>query len=94
MLDLWLKFHFGAEHDLRWFEQHGFIIYRRKTVQEAFPRPFLPSRIPVYLGRLLGLKAGVEAMVGEDWGLPGTPATTSRFRTGSPVSRIGRRTAS
>lgn len=65
VLDLWLKFHFGAEHDLRWFEQHGFIIYRRKTVQEAFPRPFLPSRIPVYLEHVLGLKAGVEAIVGQ-----------------------------
>lgn len=65
IIDLWLRFHFGDEHDLEWFRKHGFIIYRRKTLQEAYPREFLPSRVPVYLEHLVGYRSQVEAITKE-----------------------------
>lgn len=39
---------FGPEHGLEWFKAHGFIEQPRST-QEAYPRPFIKGRIPLYL---------------------------------------------
>jgi molybdopterin-containing oxidoreductase family molybdopterin binding subunit len=57
--DRWLKSHFGAERDLAWFREHGFLLYRKKTIEEAYPRPFLEARIPIYLEHLIDLGARV-----------------------------------
>ncbi|MDP2726337.1 MAG: molybdopterin dinucleotide binding domain-containing protein, partial [Dehalococcoidia bacterium] len=47
--DIWGKAWFGPEHGLAWFKEHGFLVSGRKKVEEAYPRPFLKPRIPVYL---------------------------------------------
>lgn len=69
VLDLWLKSHFGEEQGLEWFKKNGFINYRKKKIEEAYPRPFLSSRVPIYLEYLLGLKEDVKAITNEI-GLP------------------------
>jgi molybdopterin-containing oxidoreductase family molybdopterin binding subunit len=46
--DLRAKARFGADHDLNWFKKHGFFISSEKRVEEAYPRPFLKARIPIY----------------------------------------------
>ncbi|MBI2848674.1 MAG: molybdopterin-dependent oxidoreductase [Chloroflexi bacterium] len=48
---------FGPEHGVEWFKAHGFVQWPKK-VEEAYPRPFLKPRIPLYLEHFQ--KAGVE----------------------------------
>ena len=67
--DHWLKSHFGAEQGLDWFMDNGFIHYRRKTIQEAYPRPFLSSRIPIYLEHLLDIGEELKRVT-EEAGIP------------------------
>ncbi|MBI2184582.1 MAG: molybdopterin-dependent oxidoreductase [Thaumarchaeota archaeon] len=38
--------------DLDWIKQHGFVVTREKTVEEAYSRPFHKGRMPVYLEHL------------------------------------------
>jgi anaerobic selenocysteine-containing dehydrogenase len=38
---------FGKEHDLKWFRENGFIRWKKK-VEEAYWRPFINARVPVY----------------------------------------------
>ena len=45
---------------------------REKTIQEAFPRMFLPSRVPIYLEYFLDHKKDVQKVLDElglDWDL-------------------------
>lgn len=47
-------------------------VLRRKTIEEAYPRMFLPSRVPVYLEYLLDHRRDVQAVLDElhlDWDL-------------------------
>ena len=67
--DRWLKSHFGEEQGLDWFRDHGFIHYRRKTIEEAYPRPFLSSRIPIYLEHLLDIGEELKKVT-EEAGIP------------------------
>jgi anaerobic selenocysteine-containing dehydrogenase len=60
--DHWLKSHFGEDRGLDWFRRHGFINYRKKTVREAYPRPFLSSRMPIYLEHLLDIGEALHAV--------------------------------
>lgn len=46
--DRWLSSWFGSEHGLSYFKEHGFLISGQKTLQQAYPRPFLKARIPIY----------------------------------------------
>lgn len=68
--DRWLKSHFGADRGLQWFKEHGVLLYRPKTIEEAYPRAFLKGRIPVYLEHLLPLGQQVRCVTEEagiDW---------------------------
>ena len=47
-MDRWLKYWFGEGHDLDWFKKNGFISWK-KRVEEAYFRPFIDTRIPIYL---------------------------------------------
>lgn len=48
LVDRYLKGMFGPEHGMEWFKEHG-IIRVPKKVEEAYPRPFLKPRTPIYL---------------------------------------------
>ncbi len=67
--DRWLKSHFGEEQGLDWFMDNGFIHYRQKTIQEAYPRPFLSSRIPIYLEHFLDIGEELKKVT-EEAGIP------------------------
>lgn len=58
IIDTWAKSWFGPEHDLNWFKKQGLLISAQKTVEEAYPRPFLKPRIPLYLEHFIN--AGKE----------------------------------
>jgi molybdopterin-containing oxidoreductase family molybdopterin binding subunit len=45
--DAHLKSNFGPEHGLKWFKKHGGMIWPKK-VEEAYWRPFINARVPVY----------------------------------------------
>ncbi len=51
---------FGPDFDLWAPRQSAAAVLRRKTVQEAYPRWFLPSRVPIYLEYLLDHKRDVQ----------------------------------
>ncbi len=63
---------FGDDFELEgYFEQSSYDL-RQKTIDESFPRVFLPSRVPIYLEYFLGHKKDVEAVLKEinlDWDL-------------------------
>lgn len=63
---------FGTDFDLGRFARSSCAVLRPKTVQEAFPRMFLPSRVPIYLEYLLGHKQDVQKaleQLGMQWDL-------------------------
>lgn len=45
------------------FERSSSRMLRKKTVEEAYPRMFLPSRVPIYLEYLLEMKDEVKTVV-------------------------------
>jgi anaerobic selenocysteine-containing dehydrogenase len=57
IVDNWAKSHFGDEHDLAWFKEHGFLSYPKK-VEEVYTTPFGKARIPVYAEHFI--KAGED----------------------------------
>lgn len=54
---------FGSDFDVTAFTDTSCMVLRRKTVQEAFPRMFLPSRVPIYLEYLLDHKRDVQQVL-------------------------------
>jgi anaerobic selenocysteine-containing dehydrogenase len=63
---------FGTDFDMGRFARSSCAVLRPKTVQEAFPRMFLPSRVPIYLEYLLGHKQDVQKVLeqlGMQWDL-------------------------
>ncbi len=58
LADRWMKSWFGAEKGLAWFKEHGTLITGNKKIEEAYPRPFLTPRLPIYVEYFLG--AGEE----------------------------------
>ncbi|MFQ6010748.1 MAG: molybdopterin-dependent oxidoreductase [Nitrososphaerales archaeon] len=67
--DLRAKSRFGPEHDLNWFKEHGFIEIPKK-IEQAYPRPFLKPRIPIYFEHFLSAGKQVKSVskeMGLDW---------------------------
>lgn len=54
----WAKSWWDEEHDLSWFKSRGIFAFAKKKVEEAYPRPFITGRIPIYLEYLK--KAGED----------------------------------
>lgn len=48
MVDLWAKGWCGPDHGLDWFAKHSLLRTREKRIEEAFSRPFLKAKIPIY----------------------------------------------
>jgi len=63
---------FGKDFDLASLTETSSSVLREKTIQEAFPRMFLPSRVPIYLEYFLDHKKDVQKVLddlGLDWDL-------------------------
>lgn len=63
---------FGDAMTLGGFTKTSATVLRDKTTQEAYPRMFLPSRVPIYLEYLLDHRRDVQAVLDElhfDWDL-------------------------
>jgi anaerobic selenocysteine-containing dehydrogenase len=63
---------FGPDFTLASFTKASAAVLRKKTVQEAYPRMFLPSRVPIYLEYLLDHRRDVEEVLrqlGLEWDL-------------------------
>jgi anaerobic selenocysteine-containing dehydrogenase len=63
---------FGPDFRLEDLRTTSASVLRKKTVQEAYPRMFLPSRVPIYLEYLLDHRSDVQAVLdtlGFDWDL-------------------------
>lgn len=56
---------FGPELDFKQFTQTSSKILRDKTMQEAFPRMFMKSRVPIYLEYFLDHKEDVKKVIDE-----------------------------
>jgi anaerobic selenocysteine-containing dehydrogenase len=54
---------FGADFDTWAPRESSCAVLRKKTIQEAFPRYFLPSRVPIYLEYLLDHKRDVKQVL-------------------------------
>ncbi|MFC1671145.1 molybdopterin-dependent oxidoreductase [Spirochaetota bacterium] len=62
----------GDDFGLDKYNEKSSYDLREKTVEEKFPRVFLPSRVPIYLEYFLGHKKDVQKIVDElklDWDL-------------------------
>lgn len=55
----------GDDFDIEAVTQTSCFITRDKTLAEAFPRPFLTARIPIYFEHLLGARDEVKAVADE-----------------------------
>ena len=60
LMDRVLKYYFGPEHGLEYFKEHGSISWP-KQVREAYWRPFINARVPIYQEHLARLKPHVMA---------------------------------
>lgn len=49
LADRWFKSWFGPEKGLEWFKEHGTLVTGEKKIEEAYPRPFLTPRLPIYV---------------------------------------------
>ena len=68
IVDTWEKSWFGPERGQSWFKEHSFMKWRR-TVEEAYPRPFIKPRTPIYAEHFI--KAGEEVkQLTEEMGIP------------------------
>jgi molybdopterin-containing oxidoreductase family molybdopterin binding subunit len=59
---------FGPEHGLEWFKEHG-VIKWPKQVREAFWKPFIEARVPIYFEWMKDFAKKIDAIVEEN-GLP------------------------
>jgi molybdopterin-containing oxidoreductase family molybdopterin binding subunit len=70
----------GPDFDIDALNDTACMITRRKTVREAYPRPFLKARVPIYLEHLIDTGEKVRevvAQLGLDWDFrPYTPLLT------------------
>ncbi|MBI4258783.1 MAG: hypothetical protein HY619_07495, partial [Thaumarchaeota archaeon] len=46
--DRWLKSWFGEEHGLEYFKKEGYLNFKKRTVEELYPKLFHKGRIPIY----------------------------------------------
>ncbi len=49
LADRWMKSWFGPDRGLGWFKENGFLITGEKKIEEAYPRPFITPRLPIYI---------------------------------------------
>lgn len=69
MIDVVSMGRFGEEHGLDFFKEHGYLVTGKKKIQEAYPRPFIKPRIPIYYEHFI--EAGEQVKrVTEELGLP------------------------
>jgi anaerobic selenocysteine-containing dehydrogenase len=59
----------GPQFSLEYFKDSSCVITRKKTIEEAYPRPFLKAKVPIYLEYLLEAGQKVEKVM-EELGLP------------------------
>lgn len=74
IIDVWARTWFGPEHDLAFFKERGLLITRKKKVEEAYPRPFLKQRVPIYLEHFIAAGEAVAKeteKLGLDWDVSG-----------------------
>jgi anaerobic selenocysteine-containing dehydrogenase len=64
LVDRVAKSLFGAEHDLAWFQEHGFIHWPKK-VEDAYWRYFVDARVPIYLEYLVEIGEKIKVINGE-----------------------------
>ena len=65
LADRWQKSWFGPDKGLDWFKRNGFVISGEKTVKEAYPRPFLTPRLPIYLEYFLDAGEEIRKVTGD-----------------------------
>jgi molybdopterin-containing oxidoreductase family molybdopterin binding subunit len=58
LIDRVLKYYFGPEHGLDYIKEHGHVHWP-KQVREAYWRPFIKARVPIYAEHLAELKPHV-----------------------------------
>ncbi len=64
----------GSQYSLDDFKETSCAITRKKTMQEAYPRPFLKAKVPVYLEYLFEAKEKVKKIMdqlGVEWNYDG-----------------------
>lgn len=59
--DAELKCNFGPEHGLDWFKQHGVLKWPKKP-QEAYWRPFVDVRVPIYWEFMIPIYRKAQAL--------------------------------
>ena len=72
MIDVVSKGRFGEEHGLEYFTKHGFLVTGKKKVEEAYARPFIKPRIPIYYEHFLEAGEQVKKVtreLGLEWDL-------------------------
>lgn len=67
--DITAKARCGEEHDLEYFQKHGYVDLYRRTVRESYPRIFHKGRIPFYLEYFLEAGEDVKQFT-ESRGIP------------------------
>ncbi len=58
LIDRVLKYYFGPDHGLDYFKEHGYIHWP-KRVREAYWRPFVKARVPIYQEHIAELRPHV-----------------------------------
>jgi molybdopterin-containing oxidoreductase family molybdopterin binding subunit len=53
----------GPDFSLGHFKDSSCVITRKKTIEEAYPRPFLKARVPIYLEYLLKVREDVQEVM-------------------------------
>ncbi|OGW17089.1 MAG: hypothetical protein A3G93_13845 [Nitrospinae bacterium RIFCSPLOWO2_12_FULL_45_22] len=69
IVDRAYKSNFGPGHGLEWFREHGVLTWPRK-VEEAYWRPFIKARVPIYFEYFKKLGEEVKAIttkMGIEW---------------------------
>lgn len=51
LVDRVLMYHFGKDHGIEWFRDHGFLNWKKKP-EECYWRWFVDARIPIYYGAI------------------------------------------
>lgn len=82
--DRWMRSWCGEEHDLRYFRDHGWVLWAaEREMKHRYPRIFHQGRIPVYLEHWLTAGESVKEVVEEtglDWGDTSDYESLPRYR--------------
>ncbi|MBI2873643.1 MAG: molybdopterin-dependent oxidoreductase [Firmicutes bacterium] len=70
LVDAYFKSLFGSEHGVAWFKEN-FMLKEPRSIEEAYPRPFIKPRLPIYLEHFKRQGPQVQAVTAElgleDW---------------------------